>query len=52
MKYGVKKSTISNIKNKKNWKHITDKYDFNCRQIANINGKFTSINSNLVGGLK
>ena len=30
-KYGVKKSTISNIKNKKNWKHITEKYDFNCR---------------------
>ncbi len=52
MKYGVKKSTISNIKNKKNWKHITEKYDFSCRQTANINGKFTSINSNLAGGLK
>lgn len=52
IKYGVKKSTISNIKNKKNWKYITEKYDFSCRQIANINGKFTSVNLNLVGGLK
>lgn len=27
-KYNVHKSTISKIKRKKNWRHITNKYDF------------------------
>ena len=27
-KYQVHDSTINNIKNKKNWKEITEKYDF------------------------
>ena len=41
---------IKNIKNKKNWKYITEKYNFNCRQTININGCFTPINLNLIGG--
>ena len=50
-KYKVNKSTISNIKNKKNWKYITEKYDFSCRQVANIHGCFVPVNLNLSGGL-
>lgn len=50
-KYGVEKSTISNIKNKKSWKNITMQYDFSCRQVIRENGRFKSINLNLSTGM-
>ena len=44
-KYNIKKSTISNIKTQKNWKNITTRYDFSCRQnIRNNLGQFENIN--------
>ncbi|HKM30372.1 MAG TPA: hypothetical protein VJZ51_06430 [Bacilli bacterium] len=46
-KYQVHDSTINNIKNKKNWKEITEKYDFSCRvRIRNEKGQFQTININ------
>lgn len=45
--YNVEKSTVNNIKCHKNWKHITEKYDFSCRKSIRVNGKFKSINTNL-----
>lgn len=47
--FNVDKSTINNIKQRKNWKYITTKYDFSCRiTIRDIDGKFKSINTNLI----
>ena len=47
--FNVDKSTINNIKQHKNWKHITTKYDFSCRMIIrDVDGKFKSINTNLI----
>lgn len=46
--FGVEKSTIANIKNKKNWKSIVKDYDFSCRKlIRNQFGQFETINTNL-----
>lgn len=47
-KYGIEKSTVSNIKNKKTWKKIVKDYDFSCRQLIRENGRFKSINLNLL----
>ena len=48
-KFKVKPSTISNIKNKKNWKNISKNFDFSCRKIIRgADGKFRSINTNLL----
>ena len=48
-KFNVEKSTINNIKQRKNWKEITDKYDFSCRTvIRDSDGRFQSINTNLI----
>lgn len=47
-KYGIKKNTVSNIKNKKSWKKISKDYDFSCRQLIRENGRFKSINLNLL----
>ena len=45
-KYNIKKSTISRIKNQKNWKDITKNYDFSCRiNIRNEKGQFQNINT-------
>lgn len=46
-KYRVGISTINNIKTKKNWKKITEKYDFSCRiRTRNEKGQFQTININ------
>lgn len=45
--YGVNKSTVNNIKRHKNWKYITDKYDFSCRKSIRVNGRFRSANMSL-----
>lgn len=48
-RFKVKKTTISNIKNKKNWKNITKDFDFSCRKITRgADGKFHSINTSLL----
>ena len=48
-KFKVNKTTISNIKNKKNWKNIVKDFDFSCRKIIRgEDGKFHSINTNLL----
>ena len=45
-KYNIEKSTISRIKNQKNWKDITKNYDFSCRiNIRNEKGQFQNINT-------
>lgn len=47
----VNKSTINNIKQKKAWKEISNKYDFSCRvTIRNSLGQFETINTNLSTG--
>lgn len=52
-KYGVKKSTISNIYKKRNWKQISESFDFSCRKtIRNEKGQFEVININLINGGK
>lgn len=38
--YNVDKTTISNIKRHKNWKHITDKYIFPKSVVTRENGRF------------
>lgn len=48
-RFNVDKSTINNIKQHKNWKHIVTKYDFSCRTtIRDIDGRFKSINTKLI----
>lgn len=47
-KFNVKKSTIANIKQKKNWRNVTKDFDFNNRQVTrDENGKFEVVNINL-----
>lgn len=47
--YNIKKSTLSNIKNQKTWKNITNQYDFSCRiNIRNEKGQFENINTNFI----
>ena len=47
-RFSVNKSTINNIKQKKTWKNITEKYDFSCRiTIRNSLGQFETINTNI-----
>lgn len=49
--FGVTKSTINNIRRKKNWKYITDNYDFSCRQLLrNSKGQFEIINIKFLEG--
>ena len=46
--FSVEKSTINNIKNHKNWKYITSKYDFSCREVIRDElGRFRQINTNI-----
>lgn len=48
-RFNVEKSTINNIKQHKNWKNITTKYDFSCRTMTrDVDGRFKSININLI----
>lgn len=45
--FGVKKSTISNIYNKKTWKKIVENYDFSCRNtIRDSSGQYIVYNIN------
>lgn len=47
-RFNVKKSTIANIKQKKNWRNVTKDFDFNNRQVTrDENGKFEVVNINL-----
>ena len=47
-KFSVDKTTISNIKQKKSWKKITQQYDFSCRQtIRDEKGQFKTINTRI-----
>ena len=53
--YNVEKSTISNIKQRKTWKHITNNYSLlhKCRQTKrNSNGTFETYNPFLITGTK
>lgn len=48
-RFNVEKSTVNNIKQRKNWKNITTKYDFSCRtMIRDVDGKFKAVNTNLI----
>lgn len=45
--FGVKKTTISNIYNKKSWGKIVKDYDFSCRStIRNSSGQYVVYNTN------